>query len=295
MEVLFYHVSNVLVPVLICVLAGYGLARFKVYFDTKMVGSLVSKIGYPTLILSHLSGQHIEFHAFLGIMGAAVAMIACFGLIGFGFLKITGLSVRAYLSPMMMNNVGNIGLPVSFLAFGNSGMAVSLAVLIVVVIGIFSVGMWIPIGKIRFRDLSQQPVIYAILIVLILLATDTTLPIPIAKSFTILGGLSIPLMLLTLGYTLATLNTGGLLKGFLLALFHLAMSAAVALLLSYIFQMQGVTRGVFILMCLMPSSIATYLWVEKHQPEHAPSVAAMILCSSMLTIAVVPLALTYWV
>ncbi len=295
MEALFYHVSNVLVPVLICVLAGYGLARFNVYFDTKMVGSLVSNIGYPTLILSHLSGKHIEFEAFINVMAASVAMIACFGLIAFVFLKALRLPVRAFLSPMMLNNVGNIGLPVSFLAFGNSGMAISLAVVIVVVIGIFSVGMWVPIGKISFRDLVRQPVIYAVLIVLVLLATNTALPVPLAKSFTIMGGLAIPLMLLTLGYTLATLNSGKLLKGFFLALFHLVMAVAVAFLLSHLFQMQGVTRGVFILMCLMPSSVATYLWVEKHQPDHAPSVAAMILCSSLLTIAVVPLALTYWI
>lgn len=293
MEALFLHVSNVLLPVLICVLAGYGLARFNVYFDTKMVGSLVSKIGYPTLILSHLSGHHIKFEAFLNVLAASVAMIACFGLIAFVFLKAVRLPVRAFLSPMMLNNVGNIGLPVSFLAFGNSGLAVSLAVVIVVIVAIFSVGMWIPIGKISFRDLAQQPVIYAVIIALILLATDTALPVPLSKSFTILGGLAIPLMLLTLGHTLATLNTAGVLKGFFLALFHLAMAVAIGLLLTHLFQMQGVTRGVFILMCLMPSSVATYLWVEKYQPDQAPSVAAMILCSSLLTVAVVPLALTY--
>ncbi|MCR9214962.1 MAG: AEC family transporter [Proteobacteria bacterium] len=295
MEALFYHVSNVLLPVLICVLAGYGLARFNVYFDTKMVGSLVSNIGYPTLILSHLSGQHIEFEAFIRVMAASIAMIACFGLIAFIFLKVIKLPVQAFLSPMMLNNVGNIGLPVSFLAFGNSGLSVSLAVVIIVLIGVFSVGIWVPIGKISFKDLIRQPVIYSVIIALVLLATNTTLPVPLTKSFTILGGLAIPLMLLTLGFTLATLNTGGLLKGFLLALFHLTMTVTVAYVLSHLFQMQGVTRGVFILMCLMPSSVATYLWVEKYQPDNAPTVASMILFSSLLTIAVVPLALTYWI
>jgi len=36
------------------------------------------------------------------------------------------------------------------------------------------------------------------------MATDTRLPTPIDDAFTILGGLAIPLMLLTLGHTLAT-------------------------------------------------------------------------------------------
>ncbi|USG61251.1 hypothetical protein NBZ79_19005 [Sneathiella marina] len=280
---------------MICVLAGFGLARFKVYFDTKMVGSLVSNIGYPTLILSHLAGQHVAFGAFINVMLAATVMIACFGVIALVFLKAVGLPVRAFLSPMMLSNVGNVGLPVSFLAFGDHGLAIAMAVLIIVVVGIFSVGIWLPAGKLSFTDLAKQPVIYAVVLSLLLMGTDTALPAPIAKGMTILGGLSIPLMLLTLGYTLATLNIGGVLKGCLLALFHMAMSVLVAYGVSLLFGFDGVTKGVFVLMCLMPSSVATYLWVEKFQPAHAADVAAFIMISTLLTILVIPLALTFWV
>ena len=280
---------------MLCVLAGFGLARFKVYFDTKMVGSLVSNIGYPTLILSHLAAQHVAFGAFVNVMLAAAVMIACFGVIAFVFLKVTGLSTRAFLSPMMLSNVGNVGLPVSFLAFGDQGMAIAMAVLIIVVVGIFSIGIWLPAGKLSFTDLLKQPVIYAVLLALLLMGTDTALPVPIAKGMSILGGLSIPLMLLTLGYTLATLNIGGVLKGCLLALFHMAMSVLVAYGVSLLFGFEGVTKGVFVLMCLMPASVASYLWVEKYQPAHAADVAAFIMASTLLTILVIPLALTYWV
>jgi malate permease and related proteins len=294
-EALVYHLSNVLVPILLCVLAGFGLAKFKVYFDTKMVGSLVSNIGYPSLILSHLASQHVAFSTFLYVMLAAVVMIACFGLISFLFLKITGLPTKAFMSPMMLNNVGNIGLPVSFLAFGDQGMAVAMAILVIVVIGIFSLGIWFPAGKLSFVDILKQPVIYAVLLALVLMGTQTALPEPIAKGMSILGGLAIPLMLLTLGYTLATLNIGGVLKGCLLSVVHLLMSVGIAYGVSLLFGFEGVTKGVFVLMCLMPASVATYLWVEKYQPDHAADVAAFIMFSTLLTILVVPLALTVWI
>jgi len=294
-EALVYHLSNVLVPIMICVLAGFGLAKFKVYFDTKMVGSVVSNIGYPTLILSHLAAQHVAFGAFVNVMLAAAVMIACFGAIAFVFLKVIGLPPRAFLSPMMLNNVGNVGLPVSFLAFGDQGLAVALAILIVVIVCIFSIGIWLPSGKLSFSDLLKQPVVYAVILSLVLMATKTPLPVPIAKGTTILGGLSIPLMLLTLGYTLATLNVGGVLKGCLLAVFHVAMSVVVAYGVTLLFDFEGVTKNAFILMCLMPSSVATYLWVEKYQPAHATDVAAFIMVSTLLTILVIPLALTYWI
>ena len=92
------------------------------------------------------------------------------------------------------------------------------------------------------------------------MATDTRLPGPIDDAFNILGGLAIPLMLLTLGHTLATLNVGVLGRGFTLAVLHLLMAAAVGFALSNLFALEGVARGVLVLQCMMPVSVATYLW-----------------------------------
>lgn len=55
MEQLVFHVLNVVLPILLCVLAGFALAKLELPFDNKMVGALVSNIGYPALILSHLA------------------------------------------------------------------------------------------------------------------------------------------------------------------------------------------------------------------------------------------------
>ena len=49
---------------LICVLVGFALARPDQPFDHKMVGRLVANIGYPTLVLAHLSDQHGAVGAF---------------------------------------------------------------------------------------------------------------------------------------------------------------------------------------------------------------------------------------
>jgi predicted permease len=289
------EVGNVLVPVLLCVLIGYGLARIKAPFDNKMVGSLVANVGYPTLILSHLEGQHVALDGFLQMMLAAAAVVACFGVIGFVFLKIIGLPNRAFLSPMMLNNVGNIGLPVTALAFGDQGLAYSLAFVVVVLVGIFTIGIWLPMGKVTLGDLAKKPVIYAVLIALALMATETRLPPMIDKTFSLLGGLAIPLMLLTLGHTLATLKVRYIWQGSFLALFHLAMALGVAFALVPLFGFQGTVRSIFILQCLMPVSVATYLWVEAYDPGDAPAVAGFILVSTLLALVVLPLALTYLV
>jgi hypothetical protein len=72
------------------------------------------------------------------------------------------------------------------------------------------------------------------------------------------------------------------------------MATAVAYMITWLFGFTGTTRGVFVLMCLMPASVATYLWVERYQNDYAADVASYIMISTLLTIFVVPLALTFW-
>ncbi|MCG8546697.1 MAG: AEC family transporter [Alphaproteobacteria bacterium] len=289
------HVANVVAPVLLCVLLGFGLAKFNAFFDHKMVSSLVSNIGYPALILAHLSAQHVPLSGFFQMLLAAVAMVACFAVIGLVFLQITGLPKRAFLSPLMLNNVGNVGLPVAGLAFGAEGMAYAIAFVVVVLVGIFTIGMWLPMGKVTWRDLYRSPVIYSVIVAIALMASDTKLPSPIDHTFSILGGLAIPLMLLTLGHTLATLETGALWRGLYLTAFHLAMAVGVALVLVHLFGLTGTARGIVILQCIMPVSVSVYLWIEMYDPEHAPDVASFILISTLATVVVLPVVLTYWI
>ena len=289
------HVANVIVPVLVCVLVGFGFAKFKLPFDHGMVSSLVANVGYPALILSHLAAQHISVGAFFDMLGAAATMVALFTVGGFAFLSIVGLPKRGFLTSMMLSNVGNIGLPVAYLAYGEEGLAYAIAFVVVVLAGIFTVGMWIPMGKLRFGDVVRSPVIYSVVVAVVLMATDAKLPAMLDSTFTILGGLAIPLMLLTLGHTLATLRMGVLWRGVYLTLFHLAMAVGVAFAIVEMFGFTGTERGVVILQCMMPVSVAVYLWIELYAPEYAPDVASFIVVSTVATVAVLPIVLTYWV
>lgn len=205
------------------------------------------------------------------------------------------MPIRAFLTPLMHGNVGNIGLPITLLAFGSAGMAYTMAFVVVVLVSIFTVGMWIPAREFSPKKLVTSPIIYAVIISLVLITTGQNLPTPIAKSFDILGGLSIPLMLLTLGHTLATLKIGTLWRAGVLTALHLILAGIIASTIVSIFGFTGVERGTFILCCLMPSSVATCLFVEQHVPEYAPDVAGYILISTLTTIIVLPLALSYWI
>ncbi len=288
------HVANVMVPVLLCVLLGYALAYFKAPYDRKLFGSLVSNVGYSTLILSHLAKEHIQLETFLTVLGAALAMVTIFGVLGFIVLKLMGISIKAYLAPMMLSNVGNIGLPVATLAFGAEGGAVAIGFIVIVLTAIFTIGIATPMGRPDFKALARQPVIYAVVLALVLLATGWKIPGPIDQSLEILGGLAIPIMLLTLGHSLETLKLSGLSRAVVLSLIHVGISAVAAFAITHLLTLDARIESVIVLLCFMPPSVATYLAISKHQPDHANGVAAFIFVSTCLTLVTLPLVLTYW-
>lgn len=293
MSELFGNTVDVIVPIALCVLTGYALALLKLPFDTKMFGALVKNVGYPTLIISHLSAGHIALSSFFVMASAALAAIAIFIIAAVIILKLIGLPLRPFIAPMSLNNVGNIGLPVATLTFGDAGLSYSFAFLIVVMLGVFTYGSWVPSGDISLKRIATSPPIYAIIIALVLLTMDWQLPKPMASAFQILGGLSIPLMLLILGYTLATLNVTSIRHGAILACAHLIVVTVTGFCLASLFGFTGVERGIFILMCLMPVSVSTYLFTELYTPEYRQDAASLILVSTLLTVFSLPAVMTF--
>lgn len=293
MHQLLAEILNVVAPVFICAALGFTIAKINAPFDRKMIGWIVGNIGYPTLVLAHLSSGHVAFDQFLAMVGAAVVLIGLLAVIAGVAVFLMGLPVRVFISPMSLGNVGNIGLPVAALAFGEAGLSYSLAFLTVVLVGMFTFGQWLPQGRISVAQILTSPVIYAIVLALVLMGTGTALPKPLASTFEILGGLAIPLMLLTLGHTLATLNITAFTRGAVLALIHLAAVFCAGLGVAALFGFAGLERSVFVVTAMMPPSVATYLFVELYAPKWAPDVASLILVGTILTVLVLPFILTY--
>jgi malate permease and related proteins len=294
MELIFIKVVEVILPVLLCVGVGFLLAKIHQPFEKAMVGPLLSNVGYPALVISRLSNESIKFSDFLNTLLAALCVMVSFALISFVFLKLVRLPVRAYLTPMMFSNVGNIGIPIAMLAFGPQGVDGALAFVIVTLLGTFSVGIWLPRGRVTFKSILGSPLIYSFAIAMILMGTGRSLPRPIKAAVDILGGLAIPLMLLTLGHMLTTLKLGMMKRGLGIALFHLVMALAVAFLLDQLFGFKGVEHDVFVVMTVMPVSVAAFLFVDVYQPKESAGVAGFVLSSMLLAVVVLPVVLAFW-
>ena len=123
---MLYDIFAIIAPVFICALIGYTWVKRGHAFETPFVSNLVMNVGAPCLIFSTFMAIDLDKDAFLTMAGAAFVSMMIFGLVGYVVLRICNLDQRAFLPGQIFPNVGNMGLPLCLLAFGDEGLALGL-------------------------------------------------------------------------------------------------------------------------------------------------------------------------
>jgi predicted permease len=283
---------NVIAPVFACAAIGYIWKRQGRPFDLELISTLSVYIGTPCLAFYTLTSTNLDPDSFDEMAVATLVTMVAFVVLYFPILKMAGLSQRAFLPALTFANVGNMGLPLSLLAFGEQGLALAVTYYAVNVVIMFSFGVAVAAGAASWRALMRLPVIYAIAAAVVFMYTGTQPPLWIANTTKILGDLTIPLMLITLGVSLAGLGVQSLPKSTILSILRLVSGFAVGWATAEFFGMEGAARGVLILQCTMPVAVFNYLFALQYgnQPEE---VAGTVVISSVLSFLTLPLLLMY--
>jgi len=243
-------------------------------------------------VFSGLVSVEVGSGDLLQMAGATLAALALFGSIGAGALWLTGLPRAAFLNPLVFGNVGNMGLSLSLFAFGPEGLALALCVFAVTSIAHYTLGVAVWSGRLSPAGLFPTPLSLAALLAVGVLTFDLSPPrCPLAPSH-LLGSITVPLMLLTLGMAISELRVRDLRRPALLAVLRLAMGVSVGFGLAAAFGLEGVVRGVFVLECSMPVAVLNYLMAQRYgrEPEE---VAGAIVVSTLLAFAGLPLLLAW--
>ncbi|WP_416900391.1 MAG: AEC family transporter [Minwuia sp.] len=140
-------------------IAGIGLAwgRLKLPFDTATVTAIATNVGTPALILSTLAQLEVTPGAFVEMLGATALTLAGFAGVGLLVLKALGMSARAFLTPVMMANAGNMGLPLCLFAFGQEGLSLAIAAFAVIAGYHFTIGIATVSGRSRSGRSHAHP------------------------------------------------------------------------------------------------------------------------------------------
>jgi predicted permease len=285
-------VLTILAPTLICVALGFGWARLKQSYDTRLIARLITLVGGPCLIFTTLLRTTVDLAALGEVALIALIALAIFALTALAILRATRLSIPAYLPPLTFHNAGNLGLPISLFAFGETGLAIAIAYFTVTATLNYTLGTWFYSGRASPVDALKTPLPYAVAIAVPLLLLDARPPEWLLNTTGLLGQMTIPLMLFTLGVSLTRLKLTNLPRHTVLAALRLGLGFGVGFGLAELFGLEGVARGVVILQASMPVAVFNYL-LAQHFDRYSDEAASIVLTSTLLAVISLPLILWY--
>jgi len=289
---LFEQLVPIIAPVMICAALGYGWARLGLPFEREFVTRVIMNIGAPCLILNGIANLEVAPADFLKILLAAVSMLASCIMIGLVILRMAGQPLRSFLPPVIFGNTGNLGLPLCYFAFGDEGLGLAVAVYLVYAMSQFVFGPMFQGREPAWKTLVTTPMIYAAVIGMALLASNTPLPVTLANTVALLGGLAIPLMLLALGHSLASFHIARPGKAIALSVFRLSLGFVAGVIVAELLGLEGTMRGVIIIEGAMPVAVFNFLLAARYD-RHPEDVAGAILISTIISFVTLPVLILY--
>ena len=282
----------IIAPILICAGLGYAWARRGIDYPVEFVTRAVMNIGAPCLIIASFNESGIDVALLGEITAATLSVMLLVLLASVALIRLLRLETSTFVPSLLFPNTGNMGLPLCLFAFGETGLALGLTVFLVVFTLQMSFGILLVAGHGKFRELLKQPVLWATAIAVAMVLGDWSLPGWLANTTGLLGGFTIPLMLITLGVSLADLEVRNWRHSLWFSVARVMGGFGIGMLVAKLFGLEGVERGALILQASMPVAVFNYLLAVRYGREPG-EVAGMVVMSTLLSFLLLPLIVAY--
>lgn len=286
---MFAQLFAVMAPVIFGASIGYGWVKLGYTYQTNFVSRLTLNVGTPCLILAKLPASHVSFSTLQHIVLAMSVTMLLLGLLGYALCYWRKLDWRVFVPAMIFPNTGNMGLPISLYAFGEMGFGFAVAIMVIVSLVQFTLGSMTTSRPLH--NLVRTPALYAIFISLILIKFEIAVPAWIQNSLDLISGFTIPIMLITLGVSLASIQAKNIMVGLAFGVFRTTMAIGIAIGVGYVFALGSTQTSQLMLQACMPVAVYNYLFAQRagHSPE---TVASLVLCSTLLSLIYLPIILS---
>lgn len=284
---LYLRITALLLPVLAVAGIGayWGLKRKA--FPADFISVLASNFTTPALVFHTLLTTPLSGQALLEAGLATVAGFAIAAALAAVALRALKLPMPGLLPAAVLPNAGNLGLPMAQLAFGEAGLALAVAAFAVTSLVQHTLAVWVLARSSPQKTRWPRGVVLACVAALALRALDRALPAPVLESARLVGSLTVPLMLLSLGYALVTVSHGALRQGAWLGAIRLGVGTLAGLGVGWLFGMPPLAAGVMLLQLAMPVAVASYLYAERLTP-HGEVAAGGVLVSTLAFVVLAP-------
>ncbi|WP_028304256.1 AEC family transporter [Oceanospirillum maris] len=278
-------------PLFLVVAIGAFYGRWK-HTDISAANRMNMDVFVPALVFSVLADKSFDMVAYHDLALASALVVLGSGIILLPLIKLLGWNLKTFIPPMMFNNTGNMGIPLIVLAFGESALPAAVMVFIVEMLLHFSIGLYILDHKTKLSAMLKMPVVQATILGFAFSIMGWSLPESIAIPMDMLGQISIPLMLFTLGVRLLSVDLSdwkmGLTGAILCPLSGLLMAWAA----TFIWTFDSQQLAVLFIFSVLPPAVLNYMIAEQFNQEPA-RVASIVLLGNFASVITLPLVLAW--
>lgn len=285
------RIFSIIFPVFAC--TGLGAAYgYRYRPDMSVVNRLNMDFFAPFLVFWALVNQPFDFPAYRDLAIGGVAAVLGAGLLLLPIARLLKLNLKTFLPPMMFNNSGNMGIPLVLFAFGEGALQAAVVLFIIEMVLHFSVGFYILDHRTRPLQLLKMPMIQATLLGLLFSGLHISLPDALANTVKLLGQVSIPLLLFSLGVRLLDVNFRDWKLGAFGAIAGPAASIACVLLVSPLLNLDQTQYAQLIIFAALPPAVLNVLVAEQYQQE-PQRVASIVLLGNLASLIIMPVVLWF--
>ena len=292
---IYIKLFEVLFPVFFVLFIGYYLGKKNSKIDTTFITTFAANIGSPAMIIYSLNAEFITFEVFKSYFWYYLIAISCFFVVGVSLLYLLKVKdIIRELPPLLMPNTGNLGLPLSLFAYGQSGLGVAGAISALIILFHFTVGVFLADRKFNFDVVIKSPPFYAIIISVILLYYNIKLPTFVENTSSLLTYATIFLILMSLGIALTRLKVFSFNKALVCSVGRVILGPIIGFGVIKIFNLNGFAAGVLLIQCSMPSAVLNYLIATMYSSKKiVDSVASTIVVSTFMSFITIPIVIFF--
>ena len=285
-----WQILEIVAPVFLLGALGYAWRRLGFPFDIPFVTRIAMQVSVPALLFSVLSRIEVDPIAFRDLALASLVLYVGIAAVSWVLIRGGGLDRRAYLSPVIFGNTGNVGLPIALFAYGEQGLAYAMVIFAVMAALSFTFGLMMVTEKASPLEAAKQPIFHGAILGILFAAQGWPVPTVIHTTLSMLGQIAIPVMLITMGVAVAQLDVRDIGRALSVSIAKVAVCALVAIAVAAAFRLDEVGTGTLILQAIMPVAVTSYLLATRYDAD-PDAVAGLVVVSTLVSVVALPLAL----
>lgn len=223
----------------------------------------------------------------LSVALVALLVMACGGLFVWIWARAVNISVRGHALPVMFMNSAYLAIPVNTLLWGAQGAAYTIVYNFVLTVTQFTVGIWVAKRENAFAEMASLPLLYAMALGLVLNLAGMLVPWWASSSSRLIGVVTLPCMLMLVGYRIGALNAAVLNHAAWGVALRMGGGFLTAVVVAAAAGLTGPLAGVCIMTSAMPAAVYSFILTERYG-GNAAFAAAAVLLGTLLSLVTIP-------